>query len=114
MDTDDRAPEGRCGYVLEPGDVPVDTADELEPGSDQWYETSDAVCCWRPSWDGAEDGRCIWHAMTDEKPAETPIATRAKGPKRLDGRYVPAVELGDTIDFEECGSLGGAFDRMGL
>lgn len=42
----------RCGHVQE-----VITREDVE-----------AVCCWRPVWEGRD--RCVWHADDEGKPRE--------------------------------------------
>lgn len=101
MDSD-VVPEGRCRFVLEPGDVAGDRAEGYEAESDSWYEFSNAVCCWRPVWGEADDNRCIWHTRTTRKSVAELIESKANEPERLDGTYIPAVRLGDAIDFDKC------------
>lgn len=105
----DESTHERCGFVLEPGDVHEDVAADYETGSDEWYVDSEAVCCWRSVWAGVDADRCIWHAESDAKPVDELVKARTDEPERLYGVYVPAVELGDSIDFEECRLLAAAF-----
>lgn len=126
MSSDGEVPEGRCGFVVEPGDVPDHGKSALvnhEPprevrsykaGADEWYVDSQAVCCWREVWDSGDGDRCIWHAEIDDKPADALIEARADEPERLDGAYMPAVDLGNAIDFEACRVWAATFDGADL
>lgn len=125
--SDGEVPEDRCGFVLEPEDIPkhaeeatliVDTTikevRDYEAGSDEWYKGTAATCCWREVWYNADNDRCIWHAEVDNKPAEELIEARTDGSERLDGASVPDVILRDDIDFEKCGLQAASFDGTDL
>lgn len=106
----EKLPWDRCGFVLEPDDVDSDVTNEYEPGSDEWYENIDAVCCWRKVWSGGNGSRCIWHAKKDDKPVAELIEARADQYERLDGAYISTTRIGNTINFDNCGMVDVNFD----
>lgn len=95
--------EGRCGYTVHWSDF-GDDPDEPE----RWYENSDAVCCYRPSWDNSSDNRCFWHSETTGKSAEE-IRDRyeEEDTNRLDGAKLREVKISESF-FQDYLVLFGA------
>lgn len=86
------APEGRCGFVLEPEEIGVVLGGYPFYNRDIWYEEEEAVCCWRESWEDSESGRCWWHAEVEGKSREErPDISGDLG--RLDGAFLRNVDF---------------------
>lgn len=62
--------------------------------------TGEGVCCWRETW--RDYDRCIWHAEATGKPASELQEARAAEGEVLDCAYLPGVQFGADISFENC------------
>ena len=100
---DSGVPEGRCGFELRPEDV------GSERDLTAFREETEAVCCWRETW---RNGRCLWHADTDEKPVDELVETAQNEPdRRLDGAIFRDVELKQRISFAGFTLTGARFEN---
>jgi uncharacterized protein YjbI with pentapeptide repeats len=103
---DSGVPEGRCGFEVRPEDV----GSELD--LTDFHERREAVCCWRETW---RNGRCLWHADTDQKPVDELVETAQNEPdRRLDGAIFRDVELKQRISFAGFTLTGAQFENVDI
>jgi uncharacterized protein YjbI with pentapeptide repeats len=117
------SPENRCEFVLTPAekyrqqeaveDVQVEQTDDgwklevLRDGEwgtesvdeQYWNLKHNPFSCCREAW---QDGRCVWHAEVEDKPAADLEAERTDYPERLDCAVLSGTEIRDTIFFRDC------------
>jgi len=101
-------PSDRCGFVLQPEQIgwDPDRSDGFE-----WAATVQLSACARKPW---KNGRCIWHADTDDKPVDEIKDERADSPECLDGAILTDIEIEESISFSDCSLIGSDFQSSEL
>lgn len=113
MGVPDGVPEGRCGFVLEPEDLPnINLEDGGNFSKEGIWNRIDVACCFRPVWN--DDERCIWHADAEDKPVETLVDVRGDNPELLDGAILDGVILEDSLSFNGVRLVGTRLSRANI
>lgn len=102
----EQVPKGKCGFVMSRDDT---TAEIYSNTEEEWHRWTRAVCCWRDA--DYDDGRCVLHSESGNKPVKPIIDALHDTEQRTDGTVLRGIKTKENLSFDDCSLVGVDFSE---